>query len=149
MCPMIVMSYEGINNANFHYILPFVYWLPILPKKRCKQCFIAGSATCSTKPLSNILIIILSKIKDVLKRYTDTIYYRNGVNQMWILKKWDKRVCLCFLNSGKFRCSNQFHMNTEQICHQWGTINTFWNTNSLLIYMTTRFHTCVFVNHFY
>ena len=50
------------------------------------QRFIAGSSTCSTKPLSKLLTIILSKIKDALKRYTDTIYSRNGVNQMWILK---------------------------------------------------------------
>ena len=28
----------------------------------------------------------------------------------------------------------------EQICHQWGTISTHWNTNSLLIDMTTKFH---------
>ena len=34
----------------------------------------------------NLLIIILSKIKDGLKRYDDNIYSRNSVNQMWILK---------------------------------------------------------------
>ena len=36
--------------------------------------------------MSKLLTIILPKIKDGLKRYSDTIYSRNGVNQMWILK---------------------------------------------------------------
>ena len=37
------------------------------------------------KPLSKLLTIILSNVKDGIKRYTDIIYSRNGVNQMWIL----------------------------------------------------------------
>ena len=47
--------------------------------KTYKQLFIVRSSTCCTKPLSKLLTTIISKIKDGLKRYTDTIYYRNGV----------------------------------------------------------------------
>ena len=55
-------------------------------KNPYKQCFIAGSSSCSTKPLSKLLTTILTTIKDGLQRYSDVVYSRNGVNSMWILK---------------------------------------------------------------
>ena len=48
--------------------------------------YIAGSAKCSTKPLSILLTSILTTVKDGLKKYCDVIYSRSGINQMWILK---------------------------------------------------------------
>ena len=51
-----------------------------------KQRFIAGSSKCSTKKLSKLLTAILTKIKEGLHKYCETIYSRSGVNQMWILK---------------------------------------------------------------
>ena len=45
--------------------------------------YIAGSAKCSTKPLSQILPRILSAVKDDLQKNCNA---RSGVNQMWILK---------------------------------------------------------------
>ena len=71
-----MVYHPHIRIMNFRY----------LHKNPYKQRFIAGSSTYSTKPLSKLLTIILSKIKDGLKRYTDTIYSRNGVNQILILK---------------------------------------------------------------
>ena len=50
------------------------------------QRYIAGSAKCSTKPLSQILTRILTAVKEGLQKYCDTAYARSGVNQMWILK---------------------------------------------------------------
>ena len=47
---------------------------------------IAGSAKCSTKPLSQVLTRILTAVKEGLQKYCDTAYARSGVNQMWILK---------------------------------------------------------------
>ena len=41
---------------------------------------------CSTKPLSILLTQLLTAVKEGLKKYCDTTYSRNGVNQMWILK---------------------------------------------------------------
>ena len=51
-----------------------------------KQRYIAGSAKCSTKPISKLLTCILSVFKTGLQSYCDTSYSRDGVNQMWILK---------------------------------------------------------------
>ena len=51
------------------------------------QHYIAGSAKCSTKPLSKLITCILSAVKTGLQSYCDTSYSRGGVNQMWILKK--------------------------------------------------------------
>ena len=55
-------------------------------KNPYKQIYIAGSATCSTKPLSHILTWILTAVKEGLQKYFDTAYARSGVTQMWILK---------------------------------------------------------------
>ena len=41
---------------------------------------------CSTKPLSILLTKLLSAVKEGLQKCCETIYSRNGVNQMWILK---------------------------------------------------------------
>ena len=62
-----------------------LYWIPKLHKTPYKQWFITKSSS-STTPLSKLLTIILSKIKDGLKRYTEAIYSRNSVYQMLILK---------------------------------------------------------------
>ena len=45
--------------------------------------YIARSAKCSTKPLSQILTTILTAVKERLR---NTAYARSGVSQMWILK---------------------------------------------------------------
>ena len=66
--------------------LPKLYWIPKLHKNPYKQRYIAGSAKCSTKPLSQILTRILTAVKEGLQKYCDTAYARSGVNQMWILK---------------------------------------------------------------
>ena len=63
-------------------IMIFRYYLgPTLHKNPYKQRLIAVSSTCSTTPLSKLLIII-SKNTDDLKRCPETIYSRNGVNQI-------------------------------------------------------------------
>ena len=48
--------------------------------------YIAGSAKCSTKTLSQILTSLLSAVKEGLQKYCETAYSQSGVNQMWILK---------------------------------------------------------------
>ena len=56
--------------------LPSLYWIPKLHKCPFKQRYIAGSAKCSTKPLSKLLTCILSAVKTVLQSYCDTSYSR-------------------------------------------------------------------------
>jgi len=47
---------------------------------------IAGSAKCSTKPLSKLPTTVLSTVKDGPQSCCDTAYSRNGINQMCIFK---------------------------------------------------------------
>ena len=80
------MASCNINMSSEDYNLPSLYWIPKLHKYPNKQRFIAGSSKCSTKKLSKLLTVILTKIKEGIQKYCDTIYSRSGVNQMWILK---------------------------------------------------------------
>jgi hypothetical protein len=75
-----------ISTKDEELNLPSLYWIPKLHKCPIKQRYIAGSAKCSTKPLSKLLTCILSAVKTGLQSYCDTSYSRGGVNQMWILK---------------------------------------------------------------
>ena len=68
------------------WIFPKLYRIPKLHKNPYKQRYIAGSAKCSTKPISQILTRILIAVKEDLQKYCDTAYARSGVNPMWILK---------------------------------------------------------------
>ena len=55
-------------------------------KNPYKHRFIAGSSTCSTKPLSILLTKLLTHIKQGLQQYCETAYSRHWINKMWILK---------------------------------------------------------------
>ena len=81
-----VLSSFGVNTKDDDIDLPSLYWIPKLHKDPYKQRFIAGSSSCSTKPLSKLLTSILTTVKDGLKKYSDVIYSHSGINQMWILK---------------------------------------------------------------
>ena len=96
-----VLHSFGIDLADSKELsLPKLFWIPKLHKYPYKQRFIAGSSTCSTKALSRILTIILSKIKQGLQKYCDTIYSRCGINHMWILK--NSKTLLEYLQSHSF-----------------------------------------------
>ena len=81
-----VLSSFGISIKDDDCDLPSLYWIPKLHKCPYKQRFIAGSAKCSTKPLSQRLTSILTAVKTGLQNYCETSYSRSGINQMWILK---------------------------------------------------------------
>jgi hypothetical protein len=81
-----VLCSFGISTKDEELDLPSLYWIPKLHKCPFNQGYIAGSAKCSTKPLSKLLTCILSAVKTGLQSYCDTSYSRGGVNQMWILK---------------------------------------------------------------
>ena len=82
-----VMLTFGISLPEEDIDLPKLHWIPKLHKNPYKQRYIAGSAKCSTKPLSQILTRILTGVKEGLQKYCDAAYARSGVNQIWILKK--------------------------------------------------------------
>ena len=86
----LVMLTFGISLPKEDIDLPKLYWIPKLHNNPYMQRYIAGSAKCSTKPLSQILTRILTAVKEGLQKYCgtacDTAYARSGVNQMWILK---------------------------------------------------------------
>ena len=81
-----VLSSFGIKTKEEDLDLPSLYCIPKLHKNPYKQWFIAGSAKCSTKTLSQILTSLLSAVKEGLQKYYDTVYSHNGVAQMLILK---------------------------------------------------------------
>jgi hypothetical protein len=81
-----VLCSFGISIKDDELDLPSLYWIPKLHKCPFKQRYFAGSAKCSTKPLSKLLACILSAVKTGLQSYCDISYPRGGVNQMWILK---------------------------------------------------------------
>jgi len=64
----------GISPNDKELDLPSLYWIPKLHKCPFKQRYIAGSAKCSTKPLSKLLTCILSAVKTGLHSYCDTSY---------------------------------------------------------------------------
>ena len=66
-----VLSSFGINTLDDDADLPSLYWIPKFHKDPYKHRFIAGSAKCSTKPLSKLLTTILTTVKDGLKKYCD------------------------------------------------------------------------------
>jgi hypothetical protein len=52
--------------------LPSLYWIPKLHRYPFKQRYVAGSAKCSTKPLSKLLTCIISTVKTGLQSYCET-----------------------------------------------------------------------------
>ena len=90
-----VMLTFGISFPEEDTDLPKLYWIPKLHKNPYKQRYIADSAKCSTKPLSQILTWILIAVKEGFQTYCDTAYARSGVNQMWILKNTKELLFYC------------------------------------------------------
>ena len=66
--------------------VPYLYWISKLHKTPYKERYIAGSSTCSTKELYIHLTKILSAVKEGQQKYYGTVYWRSGINHMWILK---------------------------------------------------------------
>lgn len=83
-----VLSSFGIKISKEDRDLPSMYWLPKLHKSPYKQRYIAGSSKCSTKQISSLLTKIFTVIKNELETYSETIFSRKGIYQMWILKKF-------------------------------------------------------------
>jgi len=80
------LSFFNVPLSDDDCDLPSMHWIPKLHKNPYKQRFIAGSAKCTTKPLSKLLASILTTVKKGLQSYYDTCYSRSGINSMWILK---------------------------------------------------------------
>ena len=69
-----------------------------MPQLFIKQCYIAESSNCSTKPLSKLFTSILSTIKTCFQYYfdTNTSCYKGVLNQMSILP--NSRDAVQFIN---------------------------------------------------
>ena len=80
------MTSLNIPSGKEFEDLPYLYWIPKLHKTPCKERYIAGSSTCSTKELSIHLTKIMSAVKEGQQKYCETVYSRSGINHMWILK---------------------------------------------------------------
>ena len=90
-CLLSVLILQVTNR-----ILPL--WIPKLHKTPYKQRYIAGSSKFSTKSLSKLLTMLHSTVKTGLKNTVILfIHIHSGINQMWILKKFED--LLSYLNS--------------------------------------------------
>ena len=65
-----VMLTFGISLPEEDIDLPELHWIPKLHKNSYTQRYIAGSSKNSTKPLSEILTLILIAVKEGLQKYT-------------------------------------------------------------------------------
>ena len=81
-----VLCSFGISANEEELDLPPLYWIPKLHKCAFKQRYIAGSAKCSTKPLSKLLTCIILAVKTELQNYCGTNQSWSGLNPMWIMK---------------------------------------------------------------
>ena len=77
-----VLTSFGIDPNEDELDLPYINWIPKMHKNPYEHRFIAGSARCSSKPLSILLTKLLTHIKQGLQRYCETAYSGSGVNQM-------------------------------------------------------------------
>ena len=86
--------------------LPYLYWIPELPKTTYKESYIAGSSTCSTKESSIHLTKTASAVKEGQQKYCETVYSSSGINHMWILK--NSKDLLDILRSRSFSHVSSF-----------------------------------------
>ena len=95
-----VLTSFGIQSNSEEFDLRYIYWIPKMHKNPYKHRFIAGSWKYSIKPLSILLTILLTHIKQCLQKNCGTAYSRSGVNQMGILK--NSKELLDHLKSANF-----------------------------------------------
>ena len=69
-----------------HSKLSSSYWFPKLFKRPYMSCFIANSCSCTTTELSIILTSCLTAIKNLVIKYCETVFERNGKNLFWSVK---------------------------------------------------------------
>ena len=69
--------------TNLDLVLPKIFWVPKLHKNPYKFRFIAGARHCSTKPLSVIVNLGLSVVKENFRLYCNAIQRNNGFNFFW------------------------------------------------------------------
>ena len=82
-----VLCSFGISTKDEELDFPSLYWIPKIHKCPYKQCCIAGSAQCSTKPLFNLLTwSIPSAVKQPGFRVIVTLATQGVVWILWILK---------------------------------------------------------------
>ena len=103
------MTSLNIPSGKESEELPYLYWIPKLHKTPCKERYIAGSSTCSTKELS-----IHLTVKEAQQKYCETVYSRSGINHMWILK--NSKDLLDNLKSRSFSQVSSIKLLIFQLC---------------------------------
>jgi len=81
--------------------LPFMYWTPKMHYSPSRARFIVASASCSTKPMSQVVSIIFKKIfKQIQNFHRKSIFYKN-YNRFWVIENSKPMLeCLNKLNDG-------------------------------------------------
>ena len=81
-----VLTSFGLDPKDDELDLPYINWISKMHKSPYQHRFLAGLAKCSTKSPFFVQSCLLTHIKQILKKYSETAYTTSGVNQMWILK---------------------------------------------------------------
>ena len=79
------MKKHNIDLVESQLKLPFLYWIPKMPKNPSKQRYIAASHSYCTKPLSKMITFCLKLIQQTHNNNCKTIAKNNGFNRMWIV----------------------------------------------------------------
>ena len=74
-----------VKFNQLHKSLPIFYPIPKLHKNPYKFRFIAAGRTCTMKPISILLDIILKHMKTHMKNYCNRIFKTNGINCWWTI----------------------------------------------------------------
>jgi hypothetical protein len=91
--------HPNMKNWIYHHSTWFLNYTSFL-----SNCYIAGSAKCSTKPLFKLLTCILWGVNPGFQSYCDTSYSGGGMNQMWILN--NSKDLLEYIQSRSLSCYN-------------------------------------------
>ena len=76
----------GLTITEKHHSLPFMFWTPKMHKNPTGARFIVASAMCSTKPISNVISIIFSKIFQQINNFNSKCLFYNNYNRFWVIQ---------------------------------------------------------------
>lgn len=75
----------GVKVERHNQKLPFKYILPKFHKQPVKYRPIIASKSCTTKQVSHIVSLCLSKVLERRKKYCQSIYHSTGINTYWVI----------------------------------------------------------------
>ena len=76
----------GLKLSEKQHSLPFMFWTPKMHKSPSGARFIVASAVCSTKPISNVVSKIFSKIFLQISNFNSKCLFYKNYNRFWVIQ---------------------------------------------------------------